>query len=152
MSDDKPSTIVDDGGQACPGIKLMTDHWTDGSLWAPQDGDQPLRELHDAVEEAVEQLEEEGPPYPETITMERYTRDVVPPEWLSGLILAQALELLDEDHADPDDGRTEPTDVMKAAEAVFLKVVVAEYLVWQHHADGITETIRVAEWIEEERS
>jgi hypothetical protein len=47
-----------------------------------------------------------------------------------------ALELLDEEHADPDGDATEPTQAMKEAAAAFAKVVCDEYVPWACEPTG----------------
>jgi hypothetical protein len=50
--------------------------------------------------------------------------------------LEDALERLDEEHADPDGDATEPTPTMKAAAYAFAKIITDEYVSWACEPTG----------------
>lgn len=64
--------------------------------------------------------------------------------------LNDILEGLDEEYGNPEGDYTKPTDAMKKAQEVFLKVVAEEYSSWAC-AEVVEKTINAHEWIKKNR-
>jgi len=126
--------------------------WDDGSLWCDEDGDHNVTDLHSLMEDLVNDLEQNGPPYPETIDVIGMDRRVVSQEHVKGY-LYHILDDLDEEYGgtEPNVPSTKPTPAMLEAQRVYVAAIVAEYHVWQCEPNGLRHSEPVADWLEEDK-
>jgi hypothetical protein len=121
--------------------------------WGAQEEERLIYDdKNEAIEAILEDLGiEDIADMPETIEVCGYARmrpNIV--ESYKGDILERLLESLDEEHADPEGDRTEPTEAMQEAEAAFLAVIQKEYEAWGCE-EIIRETVNVKEWVKAHR-
>ena len=64
---------------------------------------------------------------------------------LADRVIEDLLEVVDEEHSDPDGNPTEPTEGMKAAARAFVDAVLAEYVSW-----ACEPTVETVEYTQEQ--
>ncbi len=67
-------------------------------------------------------------------------------------VLERTLEILDEEHADPDGDATEPSEGMKAAALAFGRAVVKDYVSWACEPTGEVLEFTRAQMAEREKA
>lgn len=108
---------------------------------------------HQDVSEAIEAWADDldpDKPLPEMVRVYFYEREEINQGMLdrhAEHVVESVLEYLDEEYGSPDD-YTEPTEMMKVAARVFLRVVKAEYRVWRCKQTG-SQTFRVSEYVKD---
>lgn len=122
----------------------------DKKLWRVKGDDGPCNDdLGETIDLHLEAIDREL--WPEILEIECFRQSVVPETFLASVALDRVLECLDEEFGNPDGDYSDPTDAMKAAEAVFIKAVLFEYSVWSCEETGEVERVNVLEWVRENR-
>lgn len=107
---------------------------------------------HEDFQDAIEEIIDDRHPDPPEGTIEVYgfvSMGINQP-FQAEIALLHLLEMLDEEHADPDGGNTLATATMKEAAAVFVGAVCAEYKTWMC-VPAVCVTVDVLAWCQEQR-
>lgn len=114
-------------------------------FWAV--GDRERINAENSDEAFEEHLEDCGDVQPEKMTAREFRPmkvDMPDPDD----VLNNILEMLDEEHGDPDGDPYEATESMKSAAEILCRTVALEYVPWNCEPTGETVDVVTAEWLQ----
>jgi hypothetical protein len=122
----------------------MTTSHSEPEFWGVKGNTELL--VFESVDELLDDFVNNADVIPESVEVEGFVRDVVPPGFGCGLVIEHLIEMLD-DRFGMDDCSTVPTEAMKGLEAQFIAAVVRLYKPYAMHLVE-RKTVDLRAWVQ----